>query len=273
MISTENKIDLEVEDELDEVEVSDEDLAKADKSNFSHTEVVRDIQDDFIVPANFQEFIDRYPKYFKTWLFRNHCPQFLIEDFEQEMNLYMLKVSANGRKKGINDRIMSFSGDKIGGKSAGKFFFYVNLLLMRKWKVLIDRRLREPVDQKTTLNIGLSQDTSETGFIPGMITEENLIKNAERVDSIVIDSEEDLTIKYYVRGFIKFVNENEPELVPFIDELSKSASLPDVCRNTKLTIEEVNKNRNRLRILAKVYDSGMSKIPNKRKSYNKRKKD
>lgn len=259
-------ITVPVEEEIDDVALGSEELASAQAEAEAYTKSIK--TDDFVVPANFQEFIERYPKYIFSFLIRKKCPQELLEEFQQEMCLYMLSVSKNGRAKGITDRIVSFNGDKIGGASAGKFFAYINLLLLRKWMVLIERRCREPITQRQTISIQTITEDNSNEFIPGSMTEEDIMLSSSLS---LVDVEEIMRNKSFVSGFISFLKRNEPVMVGGAFLFMKYNSLPEISRSEGISIEDVNRLRNRLRILATVYQRGMTKIPNKRKTYNKRK--
>ena len=259
----------EVDDDLDIV--SEEEISNLEKSDFDYKELVQ-VTDDFSVPKDFNEFYLRYPKYVRTWLIRHRCPYDLIEDFEQEMYQYILTVSDNGRAKGIYDRIVSFNGERIGGKSAGKFFFYINLLLTRKYMVLIRRRTREPITQRTTITIEDSSPSEAESYVPNSSSVESLVRKYGGDDLMDSGLEDRLFTDHFIRGFRQFLKKNEESALKSLDLFLNYNSVPDISKNEGISIEDINKIKNRLRILANVYQKGLEKIPTKRKTYNKRKK-
>jgi hypothetical protein len=238
------------------------------KSDFSYKEVVT-VDDDFVVPANFAEFYDRYPKYIRTWLIRHRCPQELLADFTHDIIEHFLTVSANGQAKGILDRVMSFSGDRIGGKSAGKFFFYINLLLTRKYMICIKKRVQEPVVQRNTMSI---QSEITEQYIPGSVSLEELFTKHGCQDIVHTDFLEVQNKKHFVKGFVRFLKKNEPSILPAVSYFMKHETMPEICDENALKMEELNRLRSRLRILASVYSKGLTKVPNRRKPYTKRQK-
>lgn len=252
-------------DEVPNNEVSaSEQVPEIDGQKFDFKEVVP-VDDDFIVPATFSEFYDRYPKYVRTWLIRHRCPQDLLEDFEHDIFEHFLTVSDNGRAKGIHDRIMSFSGDRIGGKSAGKFFYYINLLLTRRYMILIDRRVREPISKRNTLSINNGDpDQSET-YVPGSVTVEELYSKHGCTQAADLDMEKLSTDREFINGFLAFLKKNEPELLASAAMFMNSNTMSEMAEENSMAIKEVNKIKNRLKIMANLYSKGCKGIPRSRR--------
>jgi hypothetical protein len=260
--------DVILDEEMTEEDKKELDLATK-KSDFSYKEVVS-VDDDFVVPMNFEEFNNRYPKYIKTWLIRHRCPNELLEDFTHDMVEYILTVSKNGQAKGIKDRIMSFSGDRIGGKSAGKFFFYINLLLTRKYMICIRKRTREPITQRNTLMISFDAPESAESYVPGTVTLEDLFTKHNCSHLVDLNFADSMDTTHFVKGFVKFLKKNEPDTLKTATLFMQNNSMSEICEVAGLKMEELNRLKSRLRILASVYSKGLQKIPNKRKIYTRK---
>lgn len=264
---------LEQDQVHDEEEITEEDKKVFEEvtkqAKFDYKEVVT-VDDDFIVPANFEEFNARYPKYIRTWLIRHRCPNDLLDDFTNDIVEHFLTVSKNGQAKGIKDRVMSFSGDRIGGKSAGKFFFYINLLLTRKYMVCIRKRTKEPVTQRNTLTIYFQDNENPETYIPGAVTIEDLFSKHNCSNVVNSEFADSIETSHFIKGFIKFLKKNEPEALETAKLFMASTSMSEISNSSGIKMDELNRLKSRLKVLANVYSKGLQKIPNKRKKYTRK---
>jgi hypothetical protein len=93
--------------------------------------------DGFVVPRNFDEFYERYPKYVLNWVRRriNHFQvDDVVEDWAQDLLVYLKFSPVRSFTRGETDKacrdvIAAFDPDEQGGASELSFRKYLNAVL------------------------------------------------------------------------------------------------------------------------------------------------
>lgn len=119
------------------------------EGQFSDAEDGHFVGDDgFVVPQNFDEFYERYPKYVLNWVRRriNHFQvDEVIEDWAQDLLIY-IKFSPvrsfipGEADKACRDVIEAFDPDEQGGASELSFRKYLNAVLADLFNAVAAKR-------------------------------------------------------------------------------------------------------------------------------------
>ena len=130
--------------------------------------------DGFVVPRDFDEFYERYPKYVLNWV-KKRLNRFAIdddvEDWTQDLLIHMKflpqgskhrQVGANGRVNGCSDVIETFNPYQQYGASERRFRNYINFCLANKFNTVQSKRQKNPVCRPATSRSGCRPQTNPT---------------------------------------------------------------------------------------------------------------
>src|SRR5208337_1788735 len=129
--------------------------------------------DGFVVPRNFDEFYNRYPKYVINWV-KKRLNRFQVdddvEDWTQDLLIHMKYLpvmskhrtpGANGRENGCTDVIETFNPYQQYGASERRFRNYINFCLANKFNTVQSKRKKNPVCRPGNLPYGSLDETPE----------------------------------------------------------------------------------------------------------------
>jgi hypothetical protein len=114
--------------------------------------------DGFVVPKNFDEFRERFPKYVRNW-FKRHAgmstPIEDVEDWTQDLLIHLryLPTASKHRDAGKEDVVQTFDPYKHYGASSARFFNYINLCLANKFRSMHSRRMTNPLCRPCNLSL------------------------------------------------------------------------------------------------------------------------
>lgn len=103
--------------------------------------------DGWVVPKNFDEFYERYPKYVLNWVKRRlnrFSVDEQVEDWTQDLLVYLKYSSAHlwnrGEGRPCCDVIEAFDPFEQGGASERRFRYYLNSVLAHMFDVIAENR-------------------------------------------------------------------------------------------------------------------------------------
>lgn len=106
--------------------------------------------DGFVVPRNFNEFHERYPEHVRNWV-RKHVsrstPNEDVEDWTQDLLIHLqhLPVLSKHRAAGKEDIVQTFDPKKHHGANGARFFNFMNLCLLNKFRAMYSKRTKNPI--------------------------------------------------------------------------------------------------------------------------------
>ncbi len=233
--------------------------------------------DGFVVPKNFEEFLERYPKYLETWVRRRLSGQGMEEDIEdwcQELIIHMkyLPPKSKHRTIGKTDVIETFDPFAQYGASERRWRSYVNFCLANKYNTIHGKRTKNPVCRPG--NMSLVAETNPE--IHGEVTDEYIYSKSEYFVEATNREEQKQEDKFFARSFIRFVEEHDPTVFPVLEAVYEAGSSADTikefcqtCKRLATTVElgkgqhegheigmtakDFNRARNRLKQLAVTF--------------------
>jgi hypothetical protein len=233
--------------------------------------------DGFVVPKDFTEFYERFPRHIGEWV-RRHCyyasGRAEAKDRESSMILHILSIPQdsiyrtpgyNGHAHGCTDRVMTFSPERCHGANRARFFYYINGILRNHLNTILRREQIEPTGYHRTIDIKMLLTNADTD-----VHEDDLLyslayetyRQACRID-IAMES----TVE--VDEFRSFVEEYNSELIPVLDAMVKAETLVEARDVLGLSGQMFNRARTRLRTLHECMESGRP-VPSQRKVYTRR---
>ena len=106
--------------------------------------------DGFVVPKDFAEFYERFPKHIRQWVKRqrDRCSSKEdIDDWTQDLCAHMSSLPATSkyRQTGKQDVIQTFDPFRHFGASLPRFLNYVNRCLANRFRTIHSNRMKNPI--------------------------------------------------------------------------------------------------------------------------------
>jgi hypothetical protein len=238
--------------------------------------------DGFVIPKNIQELQEREPNYIRSWVIKKLQQQMIltpenVEDWTQELYLHLANLPEDsvGRKPGYNeanpngctDLIQCFNPYSAFGASIRRFFFYVNRCLANKFESIHRFNQRNPLQRWGNFSF----DPSMT-FVPG--DAQKRVGADEFVHANSFDHRESLQQieahrdnKIFVQRVREFVQEHQPDLIPFMDAIGSENGMTEVMEAMNIDPATYSRRRKRLKVLVDCLTYGQ-RVPEWR-GYNR----
>lgn len=203
--------------------------------------------DGFVVPKSFEEFIECHPKYIENWVRRRLNRQGIEEDIEdwcQDLIIHMkyLPPTSKHRNAGKTDVFQTFDPFSQYGASERRWRNYINYCLANKYNTIHGKRLKNPLCRIGNLSIA-SETTPE---IHGEVTDEYVYSKSEYLSSATTREEKKLEDQFFTRAFIKYVENNDPDVWPILVAVYEAGSSADTikeyCRTCQRLVTTIEMN-------------------------------
>lgn len=234
-------------------------------------------EDGFVVPKDFDEFLERYPKYIGTWVRRRLNGQGIEEDIEdwcQDLIIHMkyLPPKSKHRALGKLDVIETFDPFAQYGASERRWRNYVNYCLANKYNTIHGKRTKNPVCRAG--NLSLVSETSPD--MHGEVTDEYVHSNSTILSNATDREDKKAENTYFTHKFVAYVQAQDPEVFPVLEAIyvagSSTDTIKEFCQTCKklattkelelgeheghevgMSPKEFNRARNRLKQLAGMF--------------------
>jgi len=233
--------------------------------------------DGFVVPRNFDEFYERYPKYIMNWV-KKRLNRFQVdedvEDWSQDLIIHMKflpqgskhrQPGANGREVGCQDVIETFNPYQQYGASERRFRYYVNFCLANKFNTVQSKRQKNPVCRPGNLAFGAAADIDE---VHGQ-GDEFIHSNSSHLTALAERKEKQHDDRLYTNQFKRFVKKEDPTVYPAIEALEATGPMGEAAAYMGVSEQEFTRLRARLKQLGECFLQ-KSVVPKQRKPYKKR---
>jgi hypothetical protein len=222
-------------------------------------------KDGFVVPKDFTEFYERFPKYVKSWVGKHIQQNYQrneadTQDWESELTLHLMALpeKSSKRKKGFVDIISCFDPMRLGGANSKSFFFYVNTCLKNYY---IDHLHKKRKDA-----IHIFRSASNVSFDAPEIENDQHENTCDRGRS-----NQDIYVNVRVGEFKSFVEENEPELLSAVEIIFSADTIKETASKLGLTVYQFRSVRERLKMAYECFERGLA-IPKKKRNRRKKQK-
>lgn len=236
--------------------------------------------DGFVVPMDFDEFYERYPKYVLNWV-KKRLNRFAVdvdvEDWTQDLLIHMkfLPVTskhrtpgANGRTSGCSDVIETFNPLQQYGASERRFRNYINFCLANKFNTVQSKRQKNPVCRPGTVSFN-SSDPYDANSEYTPMGDEYVHQNSEHLKALAEHREKQNDDRHFTNQFKDFVRREDPSVFPAIEALEATGPLAEAASYMGVTEQEFARYRARLKQLGECFISN-AEVPKQRKPYKKR---
>lgn len=230
----------------------------------------------FVVPKNFQEFYERFPRYVRGFVRRRwlRASEAECEDRESELLLHLMTLPEeskfrnagfNGFENGCVDRIQIFHPDSAYGASAARFFSYINLCLLNHFCSLTKKASSNPIRRYNTLSLYAPDGEGE------MVDDDYIYSMASQAYYNGCNYDRLLEDGMLINEFVSFVEKHNPELVSVIEAIAQTETYVEAQKALGMSEKLFLRARNRLGVLHTCFTSGEAP-PRQRKVYRSREK-
>jgi len=197
-------------------------------------------QDGFVVPKDFDEFIERYPKYIEHWVRRRLNGQGIEEDIEdwcQDLMIHLkyLPPTSRHRKAGKTDVFQTFDPFSQYGATERRWRNYINYCLANKYNTIHGKRTKNPVCRNG--NLSLASETNPE--VHGEVTDEYVYSKSEYLTAATTREEKKMDDLHFVRSFVKYVKDNDPDVFPILMAVYEAGSSADTIKEYCRTCERL----------------------------------
>jgi hypothetical protein len=233
--------------------------------------------DGFVVPRNFDEFYDRFPKYVLRWV-QKRLNRFVVdedvEDWTQDLLIHMKWLpqaskhrmpGANGRLLGCADVVETFNPYQQYGASECRFRNYINFCLANKFNTMQSKRQKNPICRPGNIAFGVSLDEAD----PTSSSDEFIHANSPLLATQSLRMQKQHDDRLYTSEFKQYVRREDPSIYPAIEALESCGSMGEAAEYMGVTEQEFARCRMRLKQLAEFFLKKQH-APKQRKPYKKR---
>jgi hypothetical protein len=233
--------------------------------------------DGFVVPMDFDEFYNRYPRYVLNWV-KKRLNRFVVdedvEDWTQDLLIHMKWLpqaskhrlpGANGRPNGCADVIETFNPYQQYGASERRFRNYINFCLANKFNTVQSKRQKNPVCRLGNVAFGVSLDETD----PMTNSDEFIHSNSQHLATQAGRMQKQHDDRLYTNQFKSYVRKEDSSVFPAIEALEACGTMGEAAGYMGVTEQEFARYRARLKQLAECFLKKVA-APKQRKPYKKR---
>ncbi len=191
--------------------------------------------DGFVVPVDFEEFLERFPDYVRNWVTKHlygNAPEEKIEDWSQDllMQLSALPTVSKYREAGKNDVVQTFDPFRQYGASERRFRSYVNSCLANRFSTLHKKWALNPLS--CPANISLSSDDGDEDDRPHLRATDEYVHSLSAVllgrTQRAFRAQEQ---RLLADEFTRFVLAEQPDVALLLCAFCEAGSFADARRN------------------------------------------
>lgn len=233
--------------------------------------------DGFVVPRNFDEFYEKYPKYVLNWV-KKRLNRFVVdedvEDWTQDLLIHMRWLPqaskhrqpwANGRPEGCADVVETFDPYQQYGASERRFRNYINFCLANKFNTVQSKRQKNPVCRPGNVAFGIALDEAD----PTINSDEFIHANSQHLEAQAERVKKQHDDRLFTNQFKNYVRKEDPSVFPAIEALEACGPMGEAAEYMGVTDMEFSRYRARLKQLGECFLKAQQ-APKQRKPYKKR---
>lgn len=212
--------------------------------------------DGFVIPRDFGEFYERFPRYVRSWVGRHadRSTKQDVEDWTQDLLIHLSCLPANSkhRQSGKRDVVQTFDPHKHYGANSARFFNYVNLCLGNRFKTMHSTRMKNPICRPGNLSLNThSEDTNRDH------AEDHLWRaHSEHMRQKWMQEQRQRDIERAVAEFSEFVERKDSSVLSAMGAIASSATCGPAAELLGATRADFCHKRFRLRLLGRCFQTG-----------------
>ncbi|MGH9685566.1 MAG: hypothetical protein ACRD5K_00555 [Candidatus Acidiferrales bacterium] len=202
--------------------------------------------DGFVVPKDFGEFYERFPRYVRRWVGRHvdRSTNQDVEDWTQELLIHLSCLPANSkhRQAGKWDVVQTFDPHKHYRANSARFFNYINLCLGNRFKTMHSARMKNQICRPGNLSLSIRSDDIDRDHAE----DEFWRAHSEYLRGKCMEEERQCDVKHVLAEFSEFVGREDSSVLPAMGAISSIAALGDAAELLGATRADFFHKRSRL---------------------------
>ena len=226
--------------------------------------------DGFVVPKDFGEFYERFPRHVRNWVVRHvdrSTSKQDVEDWTQDLliHLHCLPVNSKHRETGKRDVVQTFDPRKHYGASSARFFNYINLCLGNRFRTVHSTRTKNPICRPGNFSFTLDpEDTNRN-----QLNDELCHGCSEHLRRRCRQQERQWEASQSLAEFADFVQREDSSVLEAMEAIASTATPRRAAELLGTTTGEFCRMRSRLRQLGRCFLRN-EVVPKKRRPYRRR---
>jgi hypothetical protein len=252
-----------VDEAVTAVEIPEATLAVADGYKGDQFYIAADghfIGDDgFVVPQDFTEFTQRFPKYIDSWVRRRLGGQGIeedIEDWRQELIIHLKYLPPTSKHRGLGkeDVVQTFNPFAQYGASERRWRHYINNCLANKFNTIHGKKIKNPVCRPGNLTVASMTSPDHTGEV----SDEYVYSKSEYLSNATDREEKNKNDMSFAKRFFDYVQVVEPEVFPILEAVYIAGSSTDTVKEFCKTCSRLATTKERAEGLHTDHEIGLS---------------
>lgn len=226
--------------------------------------------DGFVVPKDFAEFYERFPRYVRNWVARRidrSTPKPDVEDWTQDLLIHLNCLPANSRHReaGKQDIVQTFDPHKHYGASSARFFNYINLCLGNRFTTMRSARMKNAICRAGNVSFGEHSDEVDAG----QMDDEFCHAHSEHLRGRCQRQETQHDARLAIAEFSEFVRREDSSVLQAMEAIASTATARSAAKLLGTTEANFCRMRSRLRQLGRCFLRN-ERVPRKRRPYRRR---
>lgn len=232
--------------------------------------------DGFVVPRNFQEFFERFPRHVQGFVRRHMIGRPFQDKQERQAELlcYLMTLPSGSRYRcpgtngyigGCTDRVMTFNSSRSHGSTRGQFLAYINRLLLNEFINIEKRDQGDATSRRDTIRIEMEESDRPLNPARNEISVDQL-HHCVQARKLAVDETAENAL---VVEFVEFVRRHNRDMLPIFLEFVQCGTPMKAKSALGLPERLFNRARTRLKVLYQCYCAGRTP-PLQRRLYRER---
>ena len=226
--------------------------------------------DGFVVPKDFDEFHERFPRYVRNWVNRHvdrSAPREDVEDWTHDLLIHLryLPAISKHRDAGKEDIVQTFDPQKHYGASSARFFNYINLCLGNKFRTIHSKRMKNPLCRPGNLSLTTQVEGTDHGQADDEFCHAHSAYLRKRCEQQAKQREH----RHLIGAFVDFVEREDSGVLPVMGAIAATRTPGAGAELLGTTQADFCRKRSRLRQLGTCFLNGEA-VLKRRRRYSQR---
>ncbi len=210
--------------------------------------------DGFVVPKDFAEFHERFPKYVRNWVRRHtgaSASREDVEDWTQDLLIHLryLPLNSKHRKAGKEDVIQTFDPQKHFGANQARFQNYINLCLTNKFRSLHSKRMKDALSRPGNMSLDTQREWNDARAVDDEFCHSHSVHLRRAANA----SEKRDQDRAFVGEFVDFVRCENPRNLFALEGIAVTSTLEEAARTLENTRADFRRAYRQLRKLGRTF--------------------
>ena len=229
--------------------------------------------DGFVVPRNFDEFLSRFPRYVRSWVWKHAGTTARLEDVEdwtQELTIHLMALPASSRYRSMGkaDLIETFDPQRHYGANAARFWNYINLCLTNRFRTILSARKNDAIRRPGNLALCVLPDDEQEG-----VNDEFCHRRSAQLRAASFATQQQAGDREVAGEFVAFIERSDgASCRGVVEAILETNSFVEAADSLGMTDGQFERMHRRLRQIGVCFETG-APVPLQRRPNRMRSRD